>query len=120
MTEALPVSNAVLWGLVVLLACVVAALARQIGVLPQPLELALRGAARRGGRRPLARARQHARAPREPVRGQGARRGVDPGFPPRRRGGPRGGGATMTDGRPWLDRLCERAARQLARRTSRR
>jgi len=33
MTEALLVSNAVLWVLVVLLACVVAALARQIGVL---------------------------------------------------------------------------------------
>src|SRR2546425_12589498 len=33
MTQALLVSNAVLWMVVVLLACVVAALARQIGVL---------------------------------------------------------------------------------------
>src|SRR5216117_2330049 len=82
-------------------------------------EPALRGAARRRGRRPLARARQHARAPREPVRGQGARRGVDPGFPPRR-GGTRRSGATMTDERRWLDRLCEGATRALARRTSRR
>src|SRR5439155_542925 len=82
-------------------------------------EAALRGAARRVGRRALARAREHTRAPREPVRGQGARRGVDPGFPPRR-GGARRSGATMTDERRWLDRLCERATRALARRTSRR
>ncbi len=33
MTQALLVSNAVLWVVVVLLGCVVAALARQIGVL---------------------------------------------------------------------------------------
>src|SRR5438552_2061097 len=82
-------------------------------------EAALRGAARRVGCRARARAREHARAPREPVRGQGARRGVDPGFPPRR-GGTRRSGATMTDERRWLDRLCEGATRALARRTSRR
>src|SRR2546430_17357553 len=35
MTQALLVSDAVLWMVVVLLACVVAALARQIGVLPE-------------------------------------------------------------------------------------
>src|SRR6266571_5318868 len=73
----------------------------------------------RAPRERLARAREHTRAPREPVRGQGARRGVDPGFPPRR-GGARRSGATMTDERSWLDRLCERATRALARRTSRR
>src|SRR2546425_3919306 len=82
-------------------------------------EAALRGAARRVGRRARARAGEHARAPREPVRGQGARCGVDPGLPPRR-GGAERSGAAMTDERRWLDRLCEGATRALARRTSRR
>src|SRR5438093_583917 len=82
-------------------------------------EAALRGAARRVGRRALARAGEHARAPGEPVRGPGARRGVDPGLPPRR-GGAKRSGAAMTDERRWFDRLCEGATRALARRTSRR
>src|SRR5207302_1618400 len=73
------------------------------------------GGARRGPRRDG----EPTGAPREPVRGQGARRGVAPGFPARR-GGARRSGATMTDERRWLDRLCERATRALARRTSRR
>src|SRR5207247_11151534 len=93
-------------------------LARALGILYQVEKLryaVVRDAS--GGVR--ARAREHTRAPREPVRGQGARRGVDPGFPPRR-GGARRSGATMTDERRWLDRLCERATRALARRTSRR
>src|SRR3989442_1320778 len=38
MTQALLVSNAILWVVVVLLACVVAALARQIGVLHERVE----------------------------------------------------------------------------------
>src|SRR5437870_1480218 len=82
-------------------------------------ETALRGAARRVRRRALARAGEHARAPGEPVRGPGARRGVDPGLPPRR-GGAKRSAAAMTDERRWLDRLCEGATRALARRTSRR
>ena len=43
-------------------------------------QAAVRGADRRGGRRARQGARQHARAPREPVRGEGARRRVDPGL----------------------------------------
>src|SRR5207249_3457799 len=82
-------------------------------------EAALRGAARRVGRRALARAGEHARAPGEPVRGPRARRGLDPGLPPRG-GGAKRSGAAMTDERRWLDRLCEGVTRALARRTSRR
>jgi len=82
-------------------------------------EAALRGAARRVGRRARARAREHTRAPREPVRGQGARRGVDPGFPPRRGGARRSG--CNDDGRTTLARPPVRTGDARARaRTSRR
>src|SRR3989454_1007782 len=142
MTQALLVSNVVLWAVVVLLGCVVAALARQIGVLhervaPAGALMVGKGPAV-GELRPVVpgldlagtvrdvrragaggRAGEHARAPREPVRGQGARGGVDPGLPPRR-GGAERSGAAMTDERRWLDRLCEGATRALARRTPRR
>src|SRR5262249_50472826 len=81
-------------------------------------QAALRGPRRRRRHRAREGPGEHARAPGEPLRGARPPGGVDPGLRPRR---PRdaGGSAGMTT-RRWIDRVVERSARGLARRTSRR